>query len=352
MNEPWKVLIAGCGGMAHAWVEYVSGRADTEIVALVDIREEAARAMAEKHSLSCPFYTNAEHAIEAVQPHIVCDVTIPSSHYGVASAAFRHGSHVFAEKPLAETMEQCQQLVAMAEHAGVQHAIMQNRRFNPHIRSLRQLISSGTIGKVGFIGADFFLGPRFGGFRDVMDSPLLLDMAIHTFDQARLISGANPVSVYCHEFNPAGSWYAGHAMAVCIFEMSDGSVFNYRGSWCAEGENTSWESSWRITGEKGTAIWDGYGVPYAEARQPAEADGSLGEMTRIEGEVSQLELAGHHGCLEEMFNALRDGRKPETHSGDNLYSMAMVFASLESARTGRKVIIEDWLESKKASPSV
>ena len=37
-----------------------------------------------------------------------------------------------------------------------------------------------------------------------MDSPLVLDMAIHTFDQARFITGANPISVYCHEFNPPG----------------------------------------------------------------------------------------------------------------------------------------------------
>ena len=40
-----------------------------------------------------------------------------------------------------------------------------------------------------------------------MESPLLLDMAIHTFDQARFITGADALSVYCHEFNPAGSWY-------------------------------------------------------------------------------------------------------------------------------------------------
>ena len=61
--------------------------------------------------------------------------------------------------------------------------------------------------------ADFFIGAHFGGFRDEMAHVLLLDMAIHTFDQARKILGADPVSVYCHEFNPAGSWYAGASSA-------------------------------------------------------------------------------------------------------------------------------------------
>ncbi len=55
-----------------------------------------------------------------------------------------------------------------------------------------------------------------------MTHVLLLDMAIHTFDAARLISSADPVGVYCHEWNPAGSWYDRDASAAAIFEMSNG----------------------------------------------------------------------------------------------------------------------------------
>src|SRR5690606_19566584 len=127
----------------------------------------------------------------------------------------------------------------------------------------------------GSLHADFFLGPHFGGFRDAMDSPLIVDMAIHTFDQARFISGADPVSVYCHEYNPPGSWYAGNASAVCIFEMSDGSLFTYRGSWCAEGFPTSWESDWRATGSRGTARWDGRSMPAAEIVDESGEQGFL-----------------------------------------------------------------------------
>ena len=40
-----------------------------------------------------------------------------------------------------------------------------------------------------------------------MDSPLILDMAIHHVDQARCMTGADALAVTCHEFNPAWSWY-------------------------------------------------------------------------------------------------------------------------------------------------
>ena len=90
-----------------------------------------------------------------------------------------------------------------------------------------------------------------------MPHVLLVDMAIHTFDTARYISGADPVSVYCKEWNPAGSWYERDSSAIAIFEMSNGLVYTYRGSWCSEGLNTTWESDWRIVGQNGSLKWDG-----------------------------------------------------------------------------------------------
>lgn len=336
MVQPYRIIVAGCGGMARTWVEYALRRADAEIVGLVDVRREAAEAMAASYELTCPVFEELKDAIKSTGATIVFDVTIPSSHYAVASAALQEGCHVFGEKPLAETMEQCMDIAELAERTGRAHAVMQNRRFDPRIRSLRKLIEQGAIGKPGYVGADFFLGPHFGGFRETMDSPLLLDMAIHTFDQARYISGADPVTVYCQEFNPAGSWYAGNAAAVCIFEMSDGSVFCYRGSWCAEGAPTSWEASWRITGEYGTAIWDGHGMPYAESAASGQG-GFLRECMRVDGEEIDLANMFHHGCLDEMFASLAENRPAETDCRDNLRSMAMVLGALESAKTGRKI---------------
>lgn len=223
----YRVVVAGCGGMANTWITYALKRSDTEIVALVDIKREFAQAMADKHGLQCRTFTDVKQAITETEANLVFDVTIPASHFTIATSAMQLGCDVFGEKPLAETMEDCNELVKVAESTGRSHAIMQNRRFDPRIRSLRKLIADGTIGQPGYVGADFFLGPHFGGFRDIMASPLLLDMAIHTFDQARLILGADPVSVYCQEFNPPGSWYEGNASAICIYEMSDGSVLCY-----------------------------------------------------------------------------------------------------------------------------
>jgi len=344
MTTKYRIVVAGCGGMANAWVDYALTRDDAVIVGLVDIKPEAAQSLAERKALNCPIFTDIRDAIQTTEANLVFDVSIPASHYAIAAAAMKLGCDVFSEKPLAETIQQCADLVRIAREFGRTHAVMQNRRYDPRIRALRKIVEDGTIGKVGFTSADFFIGAHFGGFRDTMQSPLLLDMAIHTFDQARLITGANPVSVYCHEFNPHGSWYAGNAMALCIFEMSDGSVFDYRGSWCAEGVPTSWEAEWRVIGDKGTAIWDGHGLPYADVIATGSQEGKfLSGYDRVEGEEIKMARTFHQGCLHKMFAALAEGRKPETDNSDNIYSMAMVLAAVESARRGAKVEIEAFM---------
>ncbi|KRF02300.1 oxidoreductase [Paenibacillus sp. Soil766] len=340
----YKIAVIGCGGMANAWIDYAQKQQNCTIVALVDINLDYAQAMADKHELKCGVYTDMTQAITESGANLVFDVTIPASHHQVSTTALQLGCNVFGEKPMAATMQEARDIIRVAEQTGKSFSVMQNRRYNTNIRAFRNMITKGSIGKTGFISADFFIGAHFGGFRDAMDSPLILDMAIHTFDQARYLSGANPISVYCHEFNPAGSWYAGNSSAICIFEFSDGSVFNYRGSWSAEGASTSWEAAWRVIGEQGTIIWDGTTAPYAEVVSPGDQTGKfIRDYTAIQAECSWSGNEGHSGCLDEMFSALRESRPAETDGHDNIQSIAMVLGALESAKSGRKIDLREFI---------
>lgn len=335
----YNIVLAGCGRISNHWFDFAAGRSDTAIAGLVDIAPEHARAMAERRGLDVPVYTDIRQALAETGANVVFDVTVPASHKLIVTAALEAGCHIFGEKPMAESMADARALLELSQRAGKRYAVMQNRRYLKHIRDLRSFVAGGGIGALGSLHADFFIGAHFGGFRDAMDSPLILDMSIHTFDQARFISGADPVSVYCHEYNPPGSWYAGNASTVCIFEMSDGSVFSYRGSWCAEGFRTSWESDWRVIGSKGTVRWDGDNRPVCELAEQEEA--FIRAVRQVEVPEQWSGREGHPGCLDDMFAALEEDRPAETEASDNIHSMAMVFGAIESARTGRRVNLAD-----------
>ncbi len=232
------------------------------------------------------------------------------------------------------SLEDAQALVSAARGAGRWLSVMQNRRFEHGVRTLRDGIADGRIGRPAMLACDLLLAPHFGGYRDRMSSPLLVDMAIHPFDQARLLTGLEPVAVTCHEFNPAGSWYAGAAAAVCLFELEDGSVYSFRGSWVAAGFATHWNGSWRVTGSGGSALWDGEGDPVGEVvLRPVEP--ALFHPTRREAwQRTWPGRTGHAGCLDEMLAALRLDRPAETDAADNVRSLAMVLGAVESARRG------------------
>jgi len=275
-----------------------------------------------------------------VKPDIVFDCTVPEAHAAITIAALENGCHVLGEKPLADSMENARKMVAAAKKAGRLYAVIQNRRYDKNIRRLKAFLDSGVLGRVGSISSDFFVGAHFGGFRDRMAHVLLLDMAIHTFDAARFLAGSDPVSVACMEWNPPGSWYERDASAAAIFRLRDGCVYSYRGSWCAEGLMTSWESGWRITGEKGTVLWDGGEGMRAEV--VAKAGGFHSELSAVgvpEGDFGE-KTGGHLGIMREFVRCVRDGGIPETAAEDNIKSLAMVFAAIKSGWKGSFVEVE------------
>jgi predicted dehydrogenase len=330
-----RALLVGCGGISRAWLRAIAEMPDVEIVGLVDIIEDNARARAAEFALEgAAVGAELRPMLSDLAPDVVFNCTVPEAHLPVTLEALSHGCHVLGEKPLADSMDHARQMVAAAEEAGRLLAIIQNRRYDPRIRRVREVIASGAIGPLTTLNCDFYIGAHFGGFRDRMEHVLLLDMAIHTFDQARFISGADPLSVYCHEWNPPGSWYDHDASAVAIFELTGGVVLTYRGSWCAEGLNTTWECDWRAIGQGGTLLWDG--ADDLRGERVIGAGGFRSDLAPIE--IPPLDPAaksgGHAGVIREFVDCVRHGGVPETAAVDNIKSLAMVFGAIESAGKG------------------
>ncbi len=256
----FKALLVGAGGMGKAWGNNLKEHPDVDIVGWVDLRPGAAAGSSGKFGTAQTAHRRRSlgKALAETRPDFVVDVTIPEAHRDVTLQALAAGIPVLGEKPMADSMEHAREMVAASEKSGKLYMVSQSRRYDARLHAFRRLIVE-QIGTPGILNSDFYIGAHFGGFRDEMASVLLLDMAIHTLDQARYLSGADPISVYCEEFNPPWSWYRGDASATAIFEMTGGLRYTYRGSWCSEGKNTSWESDWRAVGPKryGGLGWHG-----------------------------------------------------------------------------------------------
>ena len=114
----------------------------------------------------------------------------------------------------------------------------------------------------------------------------------------------------------------GGTVASCIFQFSGGLRFTYRGSWSASGLETPWFGDWRIDGTLGAARWRDDGSPVIEPGGRVIDAGGPND---------------HPAAVPALLTQMAGGGPLETPAADNIRSLAMVPAAIESARTGRWV---------------
>ncbi len=336
---PVRVIQVGAGGMGRVWLQLLTESASVQLVGLVDLDTELARnALAELGLLDVAVATSLTEIAVTTRPQAVINVTVPGAHHQVNIEALFAGLPVLCEKPIAPTLSQALSLAAASEASGQLLMTSQSRRYYTVLAELKQRLAS--LGTIGMATTEYSMAPRFGGFRDEMASPLLLDMSIHAFDVARYLLNADPVSVFCDSFNPSWSWYTGDAAATAIFEFERGIRYSFVGSWCSPGFETSWNGSWRVSGSHGSALWDGESRP-----RFARADG----VSVVEDELPDIHATSHAvetiaGSLAEFVASLRTGTVPSGEVHSNILSLAMVEGAVRSADTGERIIIDVILE--------
>ena len=336
MAKQLEAMMVGCGSMSSEWIRSAK-ELGVQITSLVDVNPEAARKQAATFQLEALIFDNLSEAIKRSPAQLLFDCTIPATHVDVDLEGLSHGLHVLEEKPLAPNLASAKQLIELAQKNGLAHVVVQNRRFNAGIRKIRRLLDRGFIGDLTSVNIDFLVPAHFGGFREKMDHVLLTDMAIHPFDAVRFITRANAQTVYCDEWNPKGSWWQHGAAANAIFQMDGGIRFSFRGSWCAEGLRTSWDGIWRITGTKGTIVWDGLDDIRDEYVKVPEGFFYEQESLHVMEEPDPAETRGHFSVMTQFLRQVTEGIPAETRSLDNIHSLAMVLAAIESANAGSMV---------------
>lgn len=346
---PVPVVVIGAGGMGRAWISTVLRSDAARLVGVADLLEGAAeRAVSEvvpeEQQAGIVTGTDALEVARRSGAEAVIDVTIPAAHHAVTADALHAGFPVLGEKPCAATLAEAVSLAGHAEATGQLFMVSQSRRNNPHLHEARRL--ADELGGAGIVDTRFYKAPRFGGFRDEMDHPLIVDMAIHAFDAGRVLVDGNPLAVTAASYNPSWSWYAGDTAATVTITYDSGAVHTFAGSWAAPGAETSWNGEWRISCELGSVLWDGETVPAAHRAEKEAAEVVLG---RTPAPDARWELAD---SLARFCAALRGGPMPDSEVHGNVWTQAIVEAAVRAADTGTRVQLADLLEEALAAARI
>jgi predicted dehydrogenase len=194
--EKINIGVAGLGFIGPAHIEALRRIPNLNVVAVSDFNLEIAQSKAEALGIEHA-YGSFDELLQHEGIHCVHICTPNYLHYEMAKKALEAGKHVVCEKPLATTVAEAEELVAMAKQKGLVNAVHFNLRFYPLVREMKSMRESGKLGEVySVIGTylqdwlyyatdyNWRLEPEQSG-----DSRAIADIGSHLLDLVEYISG-------------------------------------------------------------------------------------------------------------------------------------------------------------------
>lgn len=141
-----RTAVVGVAGIGKTHVRLVQGHADAELVGVCDVSTTALAAL----ETAAPTYTDYTRLLDESRPEAVILATPPASHLPLGRAAAERGIHVFAEKPMAESVAAAQGLIDACAAAGVVLMLGHKKRFVPALARLKELLED-ELGPAQFV---------------------------------------------------------------------------------------------------------------------------------------------------------------------------------------------------------
>ena len=192
-----RIGLIGAGRMGKVFAHTLAfSVAEADLVAVADVDPKTSAEVADRFGAQ-HHYTDYKELLKRDDIDAVVIVTPTATHVEVIQAAAAAGKHIFSEKPLAQTLAQCDEAIAAVAAAGVKLQLGFMRRFDPAYVMAKQKIEAGVIGKPVMFrstGRD----PRRTSLefaRRENSGGLILDMGVHDFDLARWLMGSEVARV-------------------------------------------------------------------------------------------------------------------------------------------------------------
>lgn len=195
-----KYGVIGCAGrmgMAHLLFlnNVVADRVRVE--ALCDLDAPQAAACADLFPHDVRIFDDYRKLLEIDEIDAVLISTPNNTHKQIALDAFAAGKHVFCEKPLANTLGDCDEIITAAERAKKFLQVGLVYRYSPLYRKMRGLINDGEIGPVHMMWCKELLGSFYGRwrFKESLSGGAIVEKNCHHFDIFNWMIGSRPKKV-------------------------------------------------------------------------------------------------------------------------------------------------------------
>ena len=324
-----KIGVVGAGGVTEYHLKAYQ-KLGLDVSVICDLNLERARARRNQFFPDATVCGDFQEVVRRDDIEVIDAALHPEHRLPLLQAALAAGKHVLSQKPFALDLDVAVQLIELADRRGVKLAVNQNGRWAPHFAYALAAVRAGLLGEVGSVDFNlsfdhsWTIGTPFENIHHL----LLYDFGVHWFDLASCFLGERQVkSVY------ASVERASYQKARPPFIASV--IISAEGAQVRMGFNAA-----VIFGQVDRTVLAG-SLGTLESTGPSLSEQRL-VLTTAAGAASP-DLAGtwfengFQGTMCELLCAIEERREPQNSARNNLRTLALCFAAMNSANSGQAV---------------
>lgn len=335
-----KFAILGCGRISYKHVEaLINNKEEAELIAVCDLIEEKAidrKKQYEKNieNTKVKVYKDYIEMLKNENIDVVTIATESGYHGKHAIDCLNNNTHVLIEKPMSLSIEDADNIIALAKEKGKKVCVSHQNRFNPPIKKLRIAIEEGRFGKL-INGTARILWTRDDNYykqapwrgTKELDGGTLMNQCIHNIDLLQWMMGSEVERIH----SETGTFLRDIEMedfGAILIRFKNGAVGIVEGSACVYPRNL--EETLSIFGEKGTVVIGGLAVneiktwQFADKREYDNDDESV-EIDNVYGE-------GHTPLYRDFIGAINNDREPLINGEEGKKSIDIILRAYDEGK--------------------
>ncbi|TBL70301.1 Gfo/Idh/MocA family protein [Paenibacillus thalictri] len=342
----WKVGVIGTGYWSEKHLKAWQRIPNASIQALCNRSKDKLVQKAEQFDVSTQnLFTSLDEMLAKADIDIVDIITGPETHLEFVTKAAQAGKHILCQKPFAVSLEEAEQMVAVAEANGVKLMVTENWRWLQPFQAIKKVLDSDCLGAVQtarYHHSDFFT-TRMSPDRTLpqpfltrMPQLIFYEMGVHWFDTWRFLFG-EPKRLYA-ELKTSSPYIVGEDTGIVTLGYDD--FFGFLDmSWATRRELTGpleqdtvlahHKESFVIDGTLATLKWTADGQIIVIDNQGQHK--MIAETTELDHEESHYRLQSH------FIECLHTGKPFQTSGADNLKTLRLAFATYQSSKEQRAI---------------
>ncbi len=337
-----NVAIVGTGNISPMHIKgYLEFPERCKIVALVDIYPEKAADKKKTFDLDVDVYDNISGILGRDDIDLVSIATPPYTHAELAIQAMRAGMNVLVEKPMAASLEECDEMLKVSRETGKLLAQVAQNRFRTSVMALHDIIEQQKIGKVLMAQIDslWWRGHSYydlwwRGCWDKEGGGCTLNHAVHHIDMLCWMLGL-PEQVTSILANVAHDNAEVEDLSIAVLRYGNGAIGQVTSSVVHHGE----EQRVLFQGEKASVQ-----VPWRAHASISKNNGFPIQNTELEAALTAdfenhavLPYEGHTAEIEDVLSALENGTKPLITGEDGRKTVELITAIYKAGFSGQTV---------------